>query len=295
LINISKLFNNNNAPQTITMSTSTDPTSTDPTSTDPTSTDPTSTDPTSTEDDPKIYIFTGAGLSAASGIPTFRDAGGIWEKYDLNKVCNYRTWQSNRDQVFEFYGSLNKKYGDARPNNAHKFIAKLQQDFGVSRVNIVTQNIDNLLEKAGCRDVLHLHGKVGHLQCTTCQSVWLDDIDPDIRCVKCNSTVVKPFVVMFHEQAPNYRPMIKTYRKKLKKNDIFIVIGTNGKVVNLREKTAHKSDRYVRRVKYWHTNYMLNVMDDDHTYEIPKKEEFYGKESCETFLPKVKDFIYGHM
>ena len=154
-----------------------------------------------------IYFFTGAGISAPSGIPTFRDKGGLWEEYDLDVVCRYGNWQQNKEEVYKFYGELNKKYCDAEPNKAHKFIAEMQSEFGTNRVKIITQNIDTLFEKAGCKEVLHLHGMINHLQCTACGNIFPAEIKIDTRCTntKCNSIKgVKPYVIMFGEKPPNY-------------------------------------------------------------------------------------------
>lgn len=247
---------------------------------------------------PKIWIFTGAGISAPSGIPTFRDSNnGLWNNYDINVVCNYHTWKKNRIKVFEFYKTLQEKYTSAEPNGAHKFIANLQKEYGKDRVKIITQNVDNLFEKAGCEDVVHLHGKVGYLQCTACGNVWVSKIDRNIRCPgifgksrKCNSlNGVKPYVVMFNEKAPKYNELVKM-QKELKKSDVFIIIGTNGKVVDLTNIALYWG-KPNKETKYWETNYFLNVMDEDHLLKIPSRKENYGIESCITFLPKIKSKI----
>lgn len=234
-----------------------------------------------------IYIFTGAGISAPSGIPTFRDAGGIWEKYDLKEVCNFNNWKKNRNKVFEFYNKLSEKYEKAEPNEAHLFVANLQRDYGKDRVKIFTQNVDNLLEKAGCENVIHLHGKVGHLQCTACGNVFENKIDVEARCPNCASLKgVKPFVVMFGEKAPNYKYLHHCH-KQLKRSDIFMIIGTNGIVVNLTD--IMNNPKYV---SYHETNYFLNVMDENNQYhQIPNNENYYGIESCITFLPKTRPYI----
>ena len=242
-----------------------------------------------------IYVFTGAGISAPSGIPTFRDSkNGLWNNHDINKVCNYHTWKVNKAKVFDFYKTLQNKYQSAEPNDAHLFIANLQKDFGKDRVTIITQNVDNLFEKAGCEDVIHLHGKVGHLQCTYCGHIWQSIVDKKIRCQnkKCNSKDVKPYVIMFNEKAPMYSELLKM-QNKLKKEDVFIIIGTNGKVVNLTNLAQMWGAK--SQTKYWQTNYFLNVMDKDHLMKIPSDEDNYGIESCITFLPKIKDKIYNLM
>ena len=176
-----------------------------------------------------LYFFTGAGLSAPSGIPTFRDKGGIWEKFNVDEVCNYSVWEDNRDKVYDFYEELNNKYTSAQPNTAHKFIAGIQKKYGSNRVKIITQNVDDLLERAGWSDVIHLHGKVGLLQCTNCGYKWNSKINRFISCPRCNSLKkVKPNVVMFGENAPNYTIFTKIL-SNLKKSDIFIISGTKSR------------------------------------------------------------------
>jgi len=239
---------------------------------------------------PKIYFFTGAGLSAPSGIPTFRTKGGLWTQYDVNRVCNINTFVRNREEVFEFYNKIYNKYSNAEPNKAHKFIADVQNKFGSDRVHVITQNIDDLLERAGCTDVLHLHGKIGYMQCGACTKIWEGDMDVDTRCGKCGCwQKVKPYVIMFGEDVPNYN-IVKRLFKKFKEKDIFVVVGTMGNVVDLDDFSGGR-----KFLEYYQTNYILNVMDDNHSHHIPDVEEFYGKESCETYLPRMKDFIYRHM
>lgn len=244
----------------------------------------------------KIIFFTGAGISAPSGIPTFRDKGGIWEKNDVNIVCNYRNWKGHREEVFEFFSEIREKYSEAEPNEAHKFIAKIQKKFGTERVKVVTQNIDLLFEKAGCEDVLHLHGKICNLQCTACATIWESEIDFYERCPKCNSwRGVKPNVIMFNEEPPNYY-IFKQIMRNLNSNDIFVIVGTNGIVVNPTEFLPRKKKRkHKKYYDYWETNYVLNVMDENHYLQIPSDPDLYGIESCITFLPKIEDFICEKM
>ena len=105
----------------------------------------------------KIAVLTGAGVSAESGFATFRDSGGLWEKYDVNEVASIEGWYRNRGLVLDFYNERRKQLKDARPNAAHIAIADLENDFDVQ---VITQNVDNLHEKAGSTRVLHLHGEL---------------------------------------------------------------------------------------------------------------------------------------
>lgn len=250
---------------------------------------------------PNIYVLTGAGISAPSGIHTWRSVDNahkhpiqqneekvsskpIWEQYDKNLVCNYKNWKQNRSLVFEFYDKINKLYSKAKPNNAHKFLANLQKQYGVNRVRIITQNVDNLLEDAGCKEVLHLHGEGGKLLCTKCNITWSDEVNENIPCGLCGTyKYVKPSVIFFGEDAPKYK-VLTHYFSNLKTNDIVIVCGTNGQVVNLKNHCNGS-------VMYDETNYILNVYDDEQYHQIPSDKRFYGVECCTKFLPKVKKFI----
>ncbi|HEY5692816.1 MAG TPA: Sir2 family NAD-dependent protein deacetylase, partial [Cyclobacteriaceae bacterium] len=105
----------------------------------------------------KLVVLTGAGVSAESGIPTFRDAGGLWEQYDVMDVATPEAWQKNPTLVLDFYNQRRKKALEVTPNKAHQLLAELENSFDVT---IITQNIDNLHERAGSTNVVHLHGSL---------------------------------------------------------------------------------------------------------------------------------------
>ena len=124
----------------------------------------------------KIVFFSGAGLSADSGLGVFRGGNGLWDKYDVNQVCNINTWEKNYNLVHEFYSLRRVEYAKAKPNSMHKVIASLQQKYGKEKVIVITQNIDNLLEDAGCTDVMHVHGRINYIHCTKCNhEVYITD------------------------------------------------------------------------------------------------------------------------
>jgi len=189
----------------------------------------------------KIIIFTGAGISAPSGISTFSGDTGLWNNHDLDIVCNRLTWKKNRSIVFDFYNDMRVNLNNVLPNNIHNAIAEIQStlannDNPVS-VQIVTQNIDNLLEVAGCKNILHIHGNLNEMLCTACKHVWpidLVSIDKDsIRCPKCNSNKgVKPNVVFYYDTPKEYLVMGKMF-KGLTSEDTLIVLGTMGKVIDI--------------------------------------------------------------
>lgn len=190
----------------------------------------------------KLVIFTGAGISADSGISTFRDADGLWEKHSIDRVCNYLTWKNNREEVHQFYNARRMQLAKAEPNEAHRVVARLQALLPDTR--IITQNIDNLHERGGATNVLHVHGNLTEMKCEACSHVWdigytewdLDGRCPNIRRgVQCGCRKgVKPNVIMFHEDAPNYSQMWKTLRS-LTDQDFLLVIGTSGSVIKIGE------------------------------------------------------------
>ena len=182
----------------------------------------------------RLIVFSGAGLSAESGLATFRSKDGLWSKQNLDRVCNYMTWKSNLAEVHAFYNQRRAEVGAAEPNAAHRMIAAWQQRY---RTVIITQNVDDLLERAGCTDVVHLHGHIQEMHCTACGRVWgvgyaawADDSRCECGCRKG----VKPNVVFFHQEAPNYR-ILEDLIDSLEHTDIFVVTGTSGTVVTIDE------------------------------------------------------------
>ena len=181
----------------------------------------------------KILCFSGAGLSAESGVPTFRDANGLWENHRHEDVADFRTWRKNRELVFRFYSERRAALAAVEPNPAHRMLAGWQRDF---ETHILTQNIDDLCERGGCREVVHLHGEITKMRCVSpsCQHVWSVGYQPwptDAPCPACGfAEDVKPFVVFFYEDAPQY---IKMYGllASLEDDDCTVVIGTSGVVL----------------------------------------------------------------
>ncbi len=180
-----------------------------------------------------IVIFSGAGLSVESGIPTFRDSNGLWENHKVEDVATYDGWIKNTSLVLDFYAARFANIASCVPNDAHKAIASLESFYNV--INI-TQNIDDLLERAGCTNVIHLHGKYNRKKCSVHE---LCDYNIDISspivmgdlCPKCGNQT-RPDVVWFGEDVPamDYKWM-KKMNKDMGINDgIFICIGTSGRV-----------------------------------------------------------------
>ncbi len=179
----------------------------------------------------KVMILSGAGLSAESGIRTFRDNDGLWEEYNVMDVCSTQGWQKDRELVTRFYNARRKDLSDKRPNAAHKAIAALQKKYP-GRIWNLTQNVDDLLERAGCDEVIHLHGTLRDLRCESCGHVWdigfTEQTEHDC-CPRCESAQVRHNVVMFGESAPMYRKIYEAVND----SGLFVAIGTSGQVIDI--------------------------------------------------------------
>ena len=254
----------------------------------------------------KIVIFTGAGLSAPSGIKTFRGSGGLWENHNINEICNEGTWKKNFDSVHTFYNARRKQMNSVEPNHAHRRLAELQSKYP-DEVVLITQNVDNLLEKSGCKNVLHVHGELNKMECTACGiDAWdIGDRDWDQkteRCPKCNSRKgIKPFVVLFGGVAPMYFQMGKELEEVAMDNDsILVVLGTQGNVVPIASGICYFLDPYspfsfrnAKKTINAHT--ILNNMEANHDSlpEVLFDEIYY--ESCETAIDKIIASIENKM
>lgn len=170
----------------------------------------------------KLVVLSGAGISAESGISTFRDADGLWENHDIMDVATPEGWARNKELVLSFYNERRKQAKEVLPNAAHKELAALEQYFDTT---IITQNIDNLHEQAGSSNVIHLHGELFKCQSTADPSLVynMDDWALNIgdKCPK--GSQLRPFVVWFGEAVPMMEPAMQAAMSA----DIFIVIGTS--------------------------------------------------------------------
>ena len=173
----------------------------------------------------RIVVLSGAGLSAESGLGTFRDKDGLWTKYDLKDVATSRGFARNPDLVHDFYNARRANLLGASPNAAHAALARLSAKAGVT---LVTQNIDDLLERAGATDVIHMHGELRRALCHDCQHRWdapqtMAASDP---CPACAAPATRPDVVWFGE-IPYHMNRIEA---ALTAADLFVSIGTSGTV-----------------------------------------------------------------
>ncbi len=176
----------------------------------------------------RIFILTGAGISAESGIGTFRDANGLWNNHKVEDVATVEAFEKNPQYVHRFYNELKPDLLEAKPNLAHLCLTKLQTNYN-GNVDIVTQNVDTLHEKAGSKNVYHMHGKIDEAICLNCGHILKsdDDVDTSTICPHCTMAgFMKPNIVFFGEM-PLYMPEIE---KKLRECDLFISVGTSGVV-----------------------------------------------------------------
>ncbi|MEQ9217992.1 MAG: NAD-dependent deacylase [Cyclobacteriaceae bacterium] len=170
----------------------------------------------------KIVVLTGAGISAESGLRTFRDAGGLWEGYDVMEVASIDGWRRNPALVLDFYNQRRKQARSAKPNAGHMALAQLEAEFDVT---IVTQNVDTLHEQAGSTDVIHLHGNLFQSKSSVDDSLIYDIGEQEINLGdKCEKgSQLRPNIVWFGEMVP----MMEVAARIASGSDIFMVVGTS--------------------------------------------------------------------
>lgn len=175
-----------------------------------------------------IVILTGAGISVESGIASFRDAHGIWSKFDWRDYATPDAFARHPARVYDFYNARRRQLHEVTPNEAHYALARLERDFSGS-VTVITQNVDDLHETAGTKNLIHMHGELRSALCRSCgaRSPWLGDMTIDSRCPSCESPGrLRPDIVWFSEMPYH---MDKIYQA-LATADLFIAIGTSGAV-----------------------------------------------------------------
>jgi len=170
----------------------------------------------------KIVALTGAGISAESGISTFRDSGGLWEQYDVMEVASIEGWRKNPQLVQRFYNDRRKQLQEVEPNAAHRILAELEKDFDVT---VVTQNVDNLHERAGSSKIIHLHGELTQARSSINPNLI---VDVGYRPIEWgekapDGSQLRPHIVWFGEPVP----MIETAVEKVAVADILLIIGTS--------------------------------------------------------------------
>ena len=170
----------------------------------------------------KVVVLSGAGVSAESGIKTFRDSNGLWEEYKVEDVASIDGWYKDKKLVLEFYNARRRALQNAEPNDAHKIIAELESDFDVC---VVTQNVDNLHERAGSTNIIHLHGELTKARSVkdeyTTYDIGYNDINLGDKAP--DGGQLRPFIVWFGESVPE----LGRAAKEVEKADILIIIGTS--------------------------------------------------------------------
>jgi len=170
----------------------------------------------------KLVILTGAGMSSESGIKTFRDSGGLWEEYEVTEVATPMAWQKNRELVLRFYNERRRQLATCKPNDGHIGLAQLEKYFDV---HIITQNIDDLHERAGSTKILHLHGELTRARSTKDSLLIYDigykDINPGDKCSL--GSQLRPHIVWFGEAVPMMDEAVNLAGEA----DIFVVVGSS--------------------------------------------------------------------
>ncbi|MGO4911877.1 SIR2 family NAD-dependent protein deacylase [Leeuwenhoekiella sp. W20_SRS_FM14] len=172
----------------------------------------------------KIVVLSGAGISAESGLKTFRDANGLWEGHDVMEVASPEGWSKNQELVLDFYNQRRRQLKTVQPNAAHKSLVDLEAKY---EVDIITQNVDDLHERAGSSSVIHLHGELLKARSTADESIVLDwDIDINIgdRCSK--NSQLRPHIVWFGEMVP----LLDTAAALVSQAHYIIIVGTSMQV-----------------------------------------------------------------
>lgn len=175
----------------------------------------------------KVVFLTGAGMSVESGFKTFRGNDGLWENYPVKQVASHQGWEADPTLVTHFYNMLRRKLWDAEPNQGHRLIAALEADYDVA---VLTQNVDNLHEKAGSTHVVHLHGELTKV-CSSADPydpTYIQQLTPDNSDVApgtraADGSLLRPFIVFFGESVP----MLSPAAEEAASADVFVIIGTS--------------------------------------------------------------------
>jgi len=226
----------------------------------------------------KVYIVSGAGLSAESGIRTFRDTDGLWEEYSIEEVCSVGGFMRDRQKVLDFYDARRADIEQKEPNYAHFRLAELKRNYP-DNIVILTQNVDDMLERAGCEGVIHLHGTLIDLRCEECETVFPIGYraQEGVLCPSCGSYYVRHNVVMFGEAAPAYEYLRKLYDEA----ELVVVIGTSGQVID----TAYMAQLV--------GNSILNNIDIDENHDQYFSTKLYkpATEAADEIYELVEKFL----
>lgn len=190
----------------------------------------------------KLVVLTGAGISAESGLKTFRDSDGLWEGYNIEDVATPRAWRRDPQLVLDFYNMRRRAVKEANPNQAHYILAELEQHYDVQ---IVTQNIDDLHERAGSTNVLHLHGEIFKMRSEEDEDLVYEIYnDISLGDTAADGTQLRPHIVWFEEPVPKIADAIHVMQSA----DIFVLIGTSLVVYPAAGLVNYVEDRVVKYV-----------------------------------------------
>ena len=227
----------------------------------------------------KVVIFSGAGISAESGLSTFRDADGLWEKYRIEEICTHGCLNWNRENTLTFYDARREQLDSVMPNAAHYAIAKLQEKYPKD-IAIITQNVDDLFERAGCKDILHLHGFLPRLRCEECDATHLIGYtkqERELSCQNCGGSF-RPDIVFFGEVAPMYEHLYDA----MQDCEFLAIIGSSGNVIAM--------DHFARHVKI---SILNNLEKSDAINERVYTKVLYKKatEAIDEIVVDVERFL----
>lgn len=211
-----------------------------------------------------ILILSGAGISAESGLATFRSENGLWNNHKVEDVATVEAFAANPEYVHEFYNNMKPELLQAKPNAAHFALAELEQKYA-GKVDIVTQNVDTLHEKAGSKHVYHIHGQINQAVCLNCGHVletW-GDVDTQTVCPHCAiAGMMKPNIVFFGESLL----CMNKVESLLNECDLFISVGTSGVVYPAAGFVQVAKSRGAHTVEFNLENTSNNYMFDEHIY-----------------------------
>jgi len=177
--------------------------------------------------DARLVLLTGAGISAESGVRTFRDGDGLWERHRLEDVATPEAFRRDPGLVHRFYNERRRGLATVEPNAAHRALVQLESAWAGDLL-VVTQNVDDLHDRAGSKHLVHMHGELLKGRCLGCRTVvaWPGDMDCDSRCPVCATGGMRPHIVWFHELPLGLDPIYEA----LERCDLFVAIGTSGHV-----------------------------------------------------------------
>ncbi len=225
-----------------------------------------------------IVVLAGAGVSASSGLPTYRGAGGLWEKEGLAQLATSEAWHSRPDEVWKLFGGLREQVRAVEPNAAHVALARME-DLAAGEFTLITQNVDGLHERAGSRNVVELHGNIHLTRCSNsdCKlEAFADELahNEPPTCSLC-SAKLRPDIVLFGEPLPVFADHLAT--KVLRDCDLFIAIGTSG--------TVSPASRFVRSAEYAGAHTVLVNLEAMDQGGSAFRDQFIGK--ADELLPEI--------